>query len=146
MNVYVAAPYADGAFVREAVHPTLRARGISPTSTWAELVTGPEDFSRFSPEALRGLADVNDRDVAAADVVLLLARAGVGAESFAEVRFALELGKAVVWSGRLALSAWRRGVVRVADLDEALGVIETMRDRHVEGYRGPMLAHLAGLT
>lgn len=139
---YVAAPFADAAFVR-VVHEHLVNIGVTPTSTWAMHAYGPEDFSRFAPEELARIAEKNDADVRGSDVVLVLARDGAGGEMFAEARFAITLGRPVVWSGRRTLSAWRRGVVRVDDLDDAIAVLAGMRARHAEGIRGELLAHLA---
>lgn len=111
--VYVAAPYADAAFVREAIHPALRARGLTCASLWAESARGPEDFAALTPVALADAARWNDRDVINADVLLVLARDGAGGEMFGEARYALALGIPVVWHGRRTLSAWRPGVHRV---------------------------------
>lgn len=126
-RVYVAAPYADAAFVREGIHPPLRARGLACTSTWAETARGAEDFSAMAPEALRSAAVGNDRDVVASDVVLLLAREGAGGECFAEARLALAMRIPVVWHGRRTLSAWRDGVHLVdsgADYTAALELVD----------------------
>ena len=146
LNVYVAAPYEDGAFVFQGVHERLRALGMTPTSTWAEHAIGREDFSRYTPARLREFAVRNDADLRAADVALVLARAGAGGEMFAEARVAIDWGKPVVWCGRLILSAWRSGVVRAEDLDAALSILVAMQAKHAEGYRGHLLAHLVGST
>lgn len=139
---YVAAPYADAAFVR-VVHDHLLAVAITPTSSWATTARGPEDFSRFSPPELRRVAAQNDADLRGSDVCLVIARDGAGGEMFAEARVALEWGKPIVWTGRRTLSAWRSGVVLAEDLDAAILLLVAMRDRHSEGYRGHLLAHLA---
>lgn len=118
-RVYVAAPYEDAATVR-VVHEALADRGCSFSSGWAEDALGAEDFSRFAPARLRDIAEGNDRDVLDADAVLVLARAGVGGEMFAEARLALVLGLPVVWWGRRTLSSWRSGVEYVEDFGSAI--------------------------
>lgn len=118
--VYVAAPFADGAFVREHVHPLLEQHGITPTSTWVHAAHGPEDFARFAPDALAAAAEQNDHDIHRSAALLVIARHGAGGEMFAEARYALALRKPVIWVGRLILSAWRPGVERVEDLDGAV--------------------------
>ena len=122
---YVAAPYADTDIVR-SVHDRLRALDIEPTSRWADNATGPESFAGLSPEDLRGIAEANDRDLARANVVLVLSRHGAGAETYAEARYALTLGLPVVWVGRLTLSAWRAGVTRCDGVDEGIAAVARM--------------------
>lgn len=139
--VYVAAPYASAPFVC-TIHEGLRARGVTPTSRWAEAAHGPEDFSRMTPAALRVAAERNDADIRSSDVLLLVDMDGSGRETYAEARVAIAWGKTVLWVGPPRLSAFRRGVVRVTDLNDALRVLERMRDNHAEGYRGELLAHL----
>lgn len=133
--VYVAAPYEDAAFVRDVVHESLRHRGYVVTSTWAESATGPENFARFSPEQLRRACATNDCDVMVANVVLVLARHGAGGEMFAEARYALTLGRPLVWCGHLRLSAWREGVVRCSDLDAAYYALACIDDAMRRGVR-----------
>ena len=136
---YVAAPYIDAGRVLD-VHERLVDLGIQPTSTWARTADGPEDLSRVTEDGLRLIARANDSDLRGSHVVLVLARDGAGGEMFAEARIALEWGRPVVWVGRRILSAYRDGVVRVEDIDDALVVLARIRDRHIEGYRGQMLA------
>lgn len=141
--VYVAAPFEDAALVR-SIHDRLESIDMSPTSRWALSATSAEDFAKFTPSQLRGLAQQNDSDLRGSDVALVVARAGAGGEMFAEARMALEWGKPVVWVGRWILSAWRRGVVRAGDIDGAFETLIQMRAKYSEGYRGHMLAHLSG--
>ncbi len=133
-RVYVAAPFQDARSVFE-VHESLRELRLEPSSSWVALalVVGAEDFSRFTPERLRELAETNDLDVASSKAMLVLAREGVGGEMFAEARLALMMGIPVVWLGRRTLSAWRLGVVRAESLDEALALVSKLV---VEGYPG----------
>lgn len=142
-GVYVAAPFADAAFVREHVHERLRAIGCTPTSSWVDTAAGPENFARYLPAELRRNAEHNDRNLRGSDVVLVVAREGAGGETFAEARIAIEWGKPVVWCGRRILSAWRAGVVRVDDLDGAMATLAAMRGYHAEGLRGRLLATMA---
>lgn len=139
---YVAAPYEDAAFIR-IVHERLQQHDIQPTSRWAESARGADDFAAMTPAALRSAAADNDADLRGSDAVLVIARSGAGGEMFAEARLGLEWGKPVVWTGRLTLSAFRSGVVRAVDLDDAISVLLSMQRALAEGYRGHLLAHLA---
>lgn len=142
MNVYVAAPYAQAAFVR-VIHEHLEGVGITPTSSWAMRARGPEDFSRHSAEFLRECLAQNSRDLRGSDAVLVYDPTGEGRETYAEAARAVEWGKAVVWCGHRGLTQFARAVVRVEDLDDALTVLAGMRIRHADGMRGELLAHLA---
>lgn len=130
IRVYVAGPYSSASFIREHVHERLRQLRMEPTSRWADDAHGAEDFSKFSPERLREFGLSNDADVARADALLLVDLAGMGRETYAEMRLALILGKPVIWLGRHALSAYRDGVTRAEDLDEALSFLVALRDTH----------------
>ena len=122
-SVYVAAPFSDADIVR-SVHARLADIGIFAASSWAEHAIGREDFSKYTPDELRRFAAVNDADLRLADVCLVLARYGAGAEMFAEARLAIEWGKPVVWVGRRTLSSWRDGVTYCETLEEALRAID----------------------
>jgi hypothetical protein len=119
MRVYVAAPYSTAGLIRD-LHTRLRSRGLTPVSTWAERANGPEDFSMFTVEEIQGHAAHNDADLRAADVVLVIDHEGRGRETYGELRLALEWGKPAIYVGKPSLSAWRPGVVRAADVDEAI--------------------------
>src|SRR4051812_47303326 len=126
-RIYVAAPYEDAMAVRD-VHALLRRLGFDCTSSWAENARGPEDLTSLSFEAIRSLAEQNDADVMAADLVLVRARLGAGGEMFAEARWAIEKGKRVFWVGRKRiLSAYRLGVVLFDDIDDALAALVATR-------------------
>lgn len=129
MPVYVAAPWEDGAIVRMMVHPALLERGLEPTSTWCAQADGErEDFARLTRAAKAAAAQQNDHDIHRAEVVIVLARPGAGGEMFAEARYALALGKRVVWVGREILSASRDGVMRAGSIDEAFEVLSRMAE------------------
>ena len=106
---------------------SLRGRPAGPpgprTSSFA---IGAEDFAKFTPSVLQAIAEANDADVAAANLVIVLARPGAGGEMFAECRYALTMRKPVYWTGRLTLSAWREGVTRFGSLEELLASVETL--------------------
>jgi len=108
-SIYVAAPYMRAEEARR-VHDHIRDLGAVPVSSWAENATGPEDLSRLSPFELAHLITTNDRELSAADLVLVLAYDGEGAEMFAEVGRA----RTVIWwiGTRRPLSAYRREVTR----------------------------------
>jgi len=142
-RVYVAAPFAAGPVVRDAIHPRLVAVGWEPCSRWASEWVGPEDFSRFTPAELRAIADGNDEDLGSADAVLLFDPEGKGRETYSELARAISAGSPVVWVGRPTLSAWRRGVVQARDLDDAIGLLRRMGTLFAEGVRGELLALLA---
>ncbi len=142
MNVYVAAPAEDAAFVT-VVHESLEKHGMQAMSRWAAVVRGPENYASMTPASLREAAVRNDADLRGSDVVLVLARDGAGGEMFAEARVALEWGRPLVWVGRPILSAFRNGVVRALDLDDGIRILVDMQRVHAEGARGMLLAHLA---
>jgi hypothetical protein len=120
VRVYVAAPYADAPRVR-AVHDELRNAGFEPTSRWADAANGPETLDVLPLSDVRAIARANDDDLQRAHFLLVLARDGAGGEMFAETRLALDSGIPVVWVGsRRPLTAYREGVVRVGDVNEAL--------------------------
>lgn len=125
-RVYVCAPFEDAGHVRDVVHPRLLAFGLEPSSRWVEGARGVENQAAFTPHALRALAEANDLDLGNSHAVLVIARELAGGEMFAEARFALVMGLPVVWIGRRILSAWRDGVVRVEDLDEAISVLRNL--------------------
>lgn len=143
LRAYVAGPYSTAYFIRSLVHERLRQINVEPTSSWAELATGPEDFARFSPAAIRNAAAKNDADLRGSHVLLVVDLAGTGRETYAELRLALEWNKACVFLGRPALSAFRSGVVRVANLDGAIDILARMRLALEQGYRGQLLAQFA---
>jgi len=122
-SVYVASWFENAPVVGE-VHERLLSVGLRPTSSWITVANGAaEDFALFTPERLRELAEQNDRDVGAADALLVLAARGRGGEMFAEVRLALIWQKPVYWVGRRILSAYRHGVVLCEDIDDALALM-----------------------
>lgn len=142
--VYVSAPFEDDAVVR-AVHDRLEDLHITPTSRWADYDMSASSFAKYAPTQLRQVAIQNDADLRGSDVVMVLARAGAGDEMFADARMAIEWKKAVVWVGkRRTLTAWRAGVVIVDDIDAGIKTLVRMREKHLDGYRGELLAHLAG--
>ncbi len=124
MRVYVAAPYIDAPLVRD-VHGRMLALGIAPSSSWATAARGDESFDE---DVKRRAIVQNDNDVASSDAMLVLARDGAGGEMFCEARYALVLGQPIYWVGRRILSAWRDGVTRCADLDEALVVLAARKE------------------
>lgn len=142
MSCYVAAPFAHAAEVR-SIHGYLIGVGITPTSSWATTARGAEDFSKFSPEQLRRFAEQNDADLRGSDVVLIHDPFGEGRETYAEAARAILWGKPVVWRSKVCLSQWRPGVVRVHDLDEAIGALVRMQMHFASGMRGQLLATVA---
>ena len=120
MRVYVAAPFCR-AVEALAAHHALVAVGLQPVSRWVRYALESGGVDAPSPEVARHAISQNDDDVVSADAVLALSYPREGGEMFAEVRFALLLGKPVLWvQGRQILSAHRRGVVLVASLSEAV--------------------------
>lgn len=144
LSVYVAAPYEDARIVCDVVHARMRKIGIKPMSRWAEQANGAENFALFDVEQLRRFAAQNDADVLGSDALLVMAKPGAGGEMFAEARFGLDRGKPIIWLGRRTLSAWRKHVVRAADLDHALEMLERMNLAHHDGQRGYLLELAAG--
>lgn len=128
LQVYVAAPYEDAPEVRE-VHRKIMTQvpGVRVRATWADVARGPEDLEALGPERVARAIDTNDRDLEAADVVLVLARPCAGGEMFAEVARALAAGTPVIWVGRRILSAYRVGVRRVGSVEAAIALLESMQ-------------------
>ena len=116
MKIYVAAPFQDRPLVRD-VHDALMTFGFIPVSTWA-YSKAEKDIA--SLDEARPAIEQNDRDLARADAVLVLARLGAGAEMFCEMTRALLDGKPVYWIGRRSLSAYRPGVTRCEDTQDAV--------------------------
>jgi hypothetical protein len=120
LRVYLAAPYLDAPAVRD-LDAKLDGLGFDVTSTWAHAASGPEVLGSRPLDDVRRIAHANDRDLLSANLVVALAREGAGAEMFAEVRLALAHRIPVLWVGtKRPLSAYREGVLRVADLDEGM--------------------------
>jgi hypothetical protein len=134
VNVYVAAAFTQVALVKET-HAELEQRGFSVMSSWVRHATGEREALETMTDAERwAIADENDRGVRSADVVLVLA-SPEAKETFAEARYACELGRLVLWVGRpLPLTAYRQGVERFTALSTAftfLTGMELQRRRRV---------------
>lgn len=109
IHAYVIASYSRASFVRAEVHPALREMGLTPTSSWAETATGPEDLATLDARQIRAAAVRNCRDLASADIVFMLADGWPQPrEGFVELGEADALCKRVVFVGRPCLRvAWR---------------------------------------
>jgi hypothetical protein len=122
MNVYVAAAFSWAPKVRE-LHARLSALGLVPVSSWIEHANDPPE-AVMAPGELELRIEENDRAVASADVVVVLASLEAK-ETFAEARFALSLGRLVIWVGEpRPLSAYRSGVVQLGHIETALCFLE----------------------
>lgn len=130
-RVYVAAPFGRGPVVAREVHPALAARGFACTSSWVASADGePERLDELPIERVRAIAERNDADLAGSDVVVVLGEVGAGREMYSEARIAIALGLPVVWVGPpFPLSAYREGVVRVRNVDEALAAVDVLTGR-----------------
>lgn len=129
ISVYVCSPYSTAAEVR-ALHTQMRCFGIIPCSLWAEHAlehNDAEDFTKFSADELRIIAEANDADLMRADVVLVWSRETGGRETYAECARAQVAGKPVLWLGRRTLSAYRAATTIVEDSDEAIRLILAAR-------------------
>lgn len=138
LPVFVSAPWELGPMLREELYERLRAIGIEPVSSWVYGTDGAsEDLHAIDDATKRAACEQNDHDLHKAVALLLLTRKGHGSASFAEARYALALRKPVVWvAPRFNLDAWRPGVVRVGDVDEAMVVLSALRSRYAGGSRG----------
>jgi hypothetical protein len=134
LPVYVAGPWTLGPWIRSEVYERLGFIGACPVSSWTNAADGSaEDLYAISDEDKLAACNANDRDLHRAAVVLLVTAHGVGSASFGEARYALALRKPVVWVGpRFNVDAWRPGVTRVTDLDEAMVVLAGMAQRAVQ--------------
>lgn len=145
LRIYVAAPMNDKMFVRE-LHDRLARADFIPTSTWANSDRTSNDFDAFTPTELRAQLAKNDSDLRGSDVVLVVAREGVGGEMFAEARMAIDLGKTVIWCGRRILSSFRPYILLVEDIESAFALLTGMRTDFANGARGQLLAMLSGAS
>jgi hypothetical protein len=127
---YVAAPHQLFAEVRE-VHARLIEFGWEPTSSWVDDVTGPEDLTRYSTAELRAMIVKNDRAIESSSAMIVLSRAGLGAEMFAEARLASSRSLPTIWGGdRRPLGAYRENVIsHVRGVDQALDELQRLRRR-----------------
>lgn len=136
MKVYVAAPYPRALFIRETVHPALRAAGFVPTSIWAEEAipeTGPDGTlivrdacASMGLEATRQAWKTNRRSLAQSDVMLVCAFENEGGEMFAEVEQARFMPMPIYWTGRLTLSAFDVHV-RVREVGSIQGITRAIQ-------------------
>jgi hypothetical protein len=129
MNVYVAASFTDVARVRE-VHAELERMGLRYVSTWVRHADGSrERLEAMTDEARAAIIEENDSAVRRADVLIVLAGLE-GKETFAEARFAAELGTLILWVGEpRPLTAYRRNVQRFADVELALAFLSGLAGR-----------------
>jgi hypothetical protein len=119
---YVASPYAQASFVR-IIHDRLVGVGITPTSTWALEASGREDFSRYTPEALRAAWSKNLDDILRSDALLLYDPTGEGRATYGEGELAIEWCKHVVWLSPRGIAQYAPDVIRPEGLDDAIDAL-----------------------
>ena len=109
-TIYVATSFLDAETVESTIRPAAESHGLTLCSSWHVGARGPERLDAMTEAQCRAIADTNDRDIASADVVLVL-ESDRARETYAELRHALHLGKPVAYVGaRPMLSAYREGV------------------------------------
>jgi hypothetical protein len=122
MKIFIAAPW-DLVRTANDMRSDAAAMWWVCTSRWINLalMLGPSENVGGGESFLQEKAKENDEDIARADVFVLLSHPQLGGECYLEARYALTLGKPVIWIGarRNMLSRWRPGVTRVADWEGA---------------------------
>ena len=110
--------------VRE-VHARLIDAHIRPTSSWAQAAGGAlESLESVPPHERQSAIELNDKDIACSNAMLVLARANAGGEMFCEVARAGYYGLKIYWVGRTVLSAYRQGVKRCLDVNAAIAAMK----------------------
>lgn len=102
--IYIAAPLAEAGMCC-GVADACRLQGGSVISTWHEVVyqalqrsgVPSADPGRFETAERRAILSVNIAELAACDTVLAITDRGLPRATFAEIGYALALGKRVVW-------------------------------------------------
>lgn len=124
MNIYVAAAFGQAQRVRE-IHARLAGLGVTPVSSWVDRGDGQvERLDEMTGADLAEIIEENDAAVASADVIMVLSSLEAK-ETFAEARYALSLGRLVLWVGEpRPLSAYRQGVVSLPHVETALCFLE----------------------
>lgn len=146
LKLYVASAWRNGHFADTIIKPAAAARGLEVVSSWHDGAPHPDRMPREDLESkpiaiVRRIAETNDRDLASADGVLVIWHHECG-ETFAELRYALQLGKPVAYVGpRFILSAYREGVARFSYHGDALTWLAgELRDRAPTTWDGVEVA------
>lgn len=129
MKVYIATRFDRAEVIESGVATVLRRMRFETTSTWHRPPFAPKEALETVPlRIVQAIAETNDADLRSADVVLVLAVDGAR-ETWAELRYALTLGKTCVVVGPpFPLSAYRHGVDRVESLNDAVALLTMLRD------------------
>jgi hypothetical protein len=129
-SVFICAAFSAAPLVR-SMHTTLRARGVTCLSGWAdEAGDEPEDLERFSEGDLYGFWFKNRDGISRADTIIVLADTPMR-EGHAECEYARMLGKRIVWVGRPTLTATIADFIRVATPIEAIDNVLAITRRAV---------------
>lgn len=131
-TIYIATAYPRAQWVEEVIRPLVESRRLHLASSWHVGAHGVETLDRMTEAQVRAIADANDRQIVAADAVLVLWDRACG-ETLCELRYAATLGKTVAYVGpRFVLSAYRDGVRRFSDVRDAVtwlaGVLHASRE------------------
>lgn len=129
-SVFICAAFTAAPLVR-SMHTTLRARGVTCLSGWADTAGDePEDLEKHSPEDLYNYWRKNRDGITSADTVIVLADTPMR-EGHAEAEWARMHGKRIVWVGRPTLTATIADFIRVATPIEAIDNVLAITRRSV---------------
>lgn len=131
LRVYLAASFAKARWVESVVAPLLTARGCDVVSTWHRAPHIEAEALKDMPAELRHeIAATNDRDIAQADVVVVVASVEAR-ETWAELVSAWRAGVRCIviepMDGTMPLSAYRPGVMHVVSVGDAVDVAAGLR-------------------
>lgn len=126
-KVYIAAPYSKWSDVLElAGH--IETKGFRPLCTWATLAKKNKGSESSGESAIQEAIRTNDRECSEARIMVALAYFDLGGEMFSEIGLHLNRARPVVWIGeRRTLSAYRRKVTIVANMNEAVVALSAIR-------------------
>lgn len=120
-RLYIASYYGNGPMIELIVVPAATARGFEIVSTWHRQARGPEYLDRLTEAQIEAINDANDRDLAAADCVLVITHERAG-QTYCELTRAILFDKlvAVNTCARDLPEAHRRSVGRFSSTNDAL--------------------------
>lgn len=130
-RLYVASYFGNGPMIELTIRPAAESRGLTLCSTWHVGARGPESLDRLTEAQIQAINDTNDRDLEAADGVLVITHEKA-AQTYAELARANWLGKVVAVNtcARDLPEAHRAGVTRwTSSLDALTWLAGRLRDR-----------------
>lgn len=120
-RLYIASYFGNGPMIESIVAPAAKVRGFEVVSTWHREARGPEMLDRLTEAQIEAINASNDRDLAAADCVIVITHERAG-QTYCELTRAILSGKlvAVNTCARDLPEAHRPGVGRFSSTTDAL--------------------------